>query len=84
MLETRQGLEIHDPILQEKDLLRTSVNTIVCRLPLPGKDDVVLFDGILDYIGRCQDLLSMPLSVGLDTTDLCRMGSPFHLSIVHL
>ena len=26
----------------------------------------------------------MLLGVGLDTTDLCRMGSPFNLGIVHL
>ena len=60
------------------------VNTVVGRFPLPSEDDVVLFDGILDYVGRRQDLLSMLLGIGLDMTYLCRMGSPFHLSIVHL
>ena len=57
---------------------------VVCRFPLPGEDDVVLFDGVLDHVGRSQDLLSMLLGVSLNTTDLCHMGSPLHLSIVHL
>ena len=60
------------------------VDTVVCRLPLLGEDDVVLLNGILDYVGGRQYLLSMLLGVSLDTTDLCRMGSPLHLSIVHL
>ena len=60
------------------------VDLLVCHLPLVGKDDVVLFDGILDHVGRRQDLLLMLLSIGLSTTDLRRMGSPFYLSIVHL
>ena len=84
LLETRQGLEIHHPVLQKTNLLQATVDTIVCCFPLPGKDHVVLFDGILDHIGRRQDLLSMLLSVGLNTMDLCRMSSPLHLSIVHL
>ena len=37
-----------------------------------------------DSVGSRQDLLAMLLGVGLDTTDLCHMGSPFHLGIVHL
>ena len=61
-----------------------TVDTVICCLPLPSEDDVVLFNGVLDYIGRRQDLLSMLLGVGLDMTDLCCMGSPLHLSIVHL
>ena len=60
------------------------VDTVMGHLPLPGKDHVVLLDGVLDYIGRRQHFLSMLFSVGLDMTDLCRMGSPFHLSIIHL
>ena len=60
------------------------VDAIMCCLPLPGKDDVVLFNGVLDYIGSCQHLLSMFFSVSLDMMDLCHMGSPLHLSIIHL
>ena len=56
----------------------------MCCLPLLREDDVVLLNGILDYVGCCQHLLSMFLGVGLDMTDLCHMGSPLHLSIVHL
>ena len=84
MLETRQGLEIHHPVLQEAYLLRTTVDTVVCCFPLPGEDDVVLFDGVLDHVGGRQNLLSMLFGVGLDTTDLSRMGSPLYFSIVHL
>ena len=83
-METCQRLEIHHPVLQEKDLLRMMVDTDVCCLPLLGEDDVVLLDGVLDHVGRCQHLLSMLLGVSLDTMNLCRMGSPFHLSIIHL
>ena len=83
-MEPRQGLEIHHLVLQEKDILRATINTVVCLLPLPSEDDIVLFDGVLDHVGGRQNLLSMLLGVGLDTMDLCHMGSPFHLSIVHL
>ena len=65
-------------------LLQATVNTVVCRLPLLGEDDVVLFNGILNHIGSHQYLLSMLLGIGLDTMDLCRMGSPLHLGIIHL
>ena len=74
----------HHPILQKTDVLQATVNTIVCHLPLLGEDNVVLLDGVLDHICCCQNLLSMLLGVGLDMMDLCHMGSPFHLSIVHL
>ena len=84
LLETCQRLEIHHPILQEKDLLRTTVDMVVCCLPLLGEDDVILLNSVLDHIGHCQHLLSMLLGVGLDTTNLCRMGSPLYLGIVHL
>ena len=84
LLETRQGLEVHHPVLQEMGLLRAMVDTVMCRLPLLREDDVVLLDSVLDHIGSRQHLLSMLLGGGLDTTDLCHMGSPFHLSIVHL
>ena len=83
LLKTQQSLEIYHPVLQEKDLLRTTVNTVMHCLPLLREDDVLL-NGILDHIGRCQYLLSILLSISLDTTDLCRMGSPLHFSIVHL
>ena len=56
----------------------------MCRLPLLPEDEVVLLNGVFDRVGGRQDLLSMLLGVGLDTTDLCRMSSPLHLSIVHL
>ena len=65
-------------------ILQVMINAVVCRLPLPGEDDVVLFDGVLDHVSGQQNLLSMLFGVGLDTTDLCRMDSPLHLSIVHL
>ena len=84
MLETRQGLEIHHPVLQETNVLQATVNTLMCRLPLPGEDDVVLFNGVLDHVGGRQHLLSMLFSVGLNMTNLCCMSSPLHLSIVHL
>ena len=54
------------------------------HLPLLGEDDVVLLNGILDHVGGCQHLLSMLLGIGLDTMDLCCMGSPLHLGIIHL
>ena len=57
---------------------------IMCHLSLLTEDDVVLLNGVFDCVSRRQDLLSMLLGVGLDTTDLCRMGSPFYLSIIHL
>ena len=52
LLETRQGLEIYHPVLQEMDLLRTVVNTVMGCFPLPSKDEVVLFDGVLDHVGH--------------------------------
>ena len=61
-----------------------TVDMIMCCLPLLGEDDVVLLNDVLDHIGRCQHLLLMLLGVGLNMMDLCRMGSPLHLSIVHL
>ena len=60
------------------------VNTVMCHFPLPAEDDVVLLDGVFDGVGSRQDLLTMLLSVGLNTMDLCHMGSPLYLSIVHL
>ena len=66
------------------DILRTMVDMAMCFFPLLGEDDVVLLNGILDYIGGRQHLLSMLLGIGLNTTNLCHMGSPLHLSIVHL
>ena len=84
MLETHQGLEVDHPVLQKAELLWATVDTVMCHLPLPGEDHIILLDGILDHIGRCQDLLTMLLGVGLDMTDLCCMSSPFHLSIIHL
>ena len=84
LLETRQGLEVHDPILQKTDVFRTTVDTVVHHLPLLPEDHVVLLDGVFDGVGRHQDLLTMLLGVSLDTTNLCRMGSPLHLSIIHL
>ena len=61
-----------------------TVNMVVHHLSLLREDDVVLLDGVLDYVGCSQHLLLMLLGVGLDMTDLCCMGSPLHLSIVHL
>ena len=84
MLKARQSLEIHDPILQKMNVFRVTVDAVVCHLPLLPKDHVVLLDGVFNGIGRCQDLLMMLLGVGFDMTDLCRMGSPLNLSIVHL
>ena len=83
MLETRQGLEIHNPIFQKTDVFRTTVDAVMRHLPLLAEDDVVLLNGVFNHVGRHQDLLLMLLGVSLDTTDLCRMGSPFHLGIVH-
>ena len=84
MLKAGQSLEIHELILQQANVFRTTVNTIVCRLPLLPKDHVVFLDGIFNRAGSSQDLLMMFLGVGLDATDLCRMGSPLHLGIIHL
>ena len=61
-----------------------TVDTIVCCLPLLGEDDVVFLDGVLDHVGCGQNLLLMFLGIGIDMMDLCHMGSPLHLSIVHL
>ena len=60
------------------------VNLVVCRLPLLKEDDVVLLNSVLDHVGCSQNLLSMFLGVRLNMTNLCCMGSPFHLSIIHL
>ena len=83
MLKTRQSLEIYYLVLQETVILRTMVDVVVCRLPLLRENDILL-NGILDHIGRCQYLLLMLLGVSLDMMDLSRMGSPLHLSIIHL
>ena len=84
LLKTRQCLEIYHPIPQKEDILRAMVDMVVCHLPLLGEDDVVLLDGVFNFVGCRQHLLSMLLRVGLYTTDLCCMGSPLYLSIVHL
>ena len=52
LLETRQSLEIYHLVLQEKNLLRATVNTVVCCFPLLGKDNVVLLDGVLNHVGH--------------------------------
>ena len=83
-MKASQRLEINHPVLQETNLLRTTVDTVVCHFPLLGEDDVILLNGILDYVGCGQHLLSVLLGVGLNMTDLCRMGSPLYFSIVHL
>ena len=84
MLKTRQSLEVHDPILQKMDVLRLTVDAVMCCFPLLPEDDVVLLDGVLNRVGSGQNLLMMLLSVSLDTTDLCCMSSPLNLSIIHL
>ena len=84
LLETGQGLEIYHLVLQETGLLQAMIDMVMCHLPFLGEDDVVLLDGILDYIGGRQHLLSMLLGIGLNMTNLCHMGSPLHLSIIHL
>ena len=61
-----------------------TVDSVMRQLPLLSKDDVVLFNGILDYVGRHQHLLVILLGVRLNLTNLCHVGSPFHLCIVHL
>ena len=61
-----------------------AVNALVRRLPLLGKDHVVLLYGVLDDIGRSQYLLSVLLGIHLNPMDLGSVGSPFHLCIVHL
>ena len=83
-METCQRLEVHHMIPQEKDLLQMMVNIVVCCFPLLGEDDVVLLNGILDIVGRFQHLLLMLLGVSFNTMNLCCMGSPLHLSIIHL
>ena len=83
-MKTGQGLEIHHPVLQEMNLPQAMIDMVVCHLPLLREDVIVLLNGVLDYVGYRQNLLSMLLGVSLDTTDLCRMGSPLHLSIIHL
>ena len=61
-----------------------TVDTVVRHLPFLPKDHIVLLDGIFDRVGSGQDFLTVFLGVGLDTTNLCCMGSPLHFSIVHL
>ena len=54
------------------------------HLPLLAEDHIVLLDGVFNRVGSRQDLLVMLLGISLDMTDLCRMGSPLHFSIIHL
>ena len=84
MLETSQSLKVYYLVLQKAKFFRTMVDAVVRHLPLLPEDHVVLLDGVFDGIGSRQDLLTMLLGVGLDMTDLCYMGSPFHLGIIHL
>ena len=84
LLETTQSLKVYHSVLQEAKFFQLTVNAVMRHLPLLPKDHVVLLDGVFNGIGRCQDLLMMLLGVGFDMTDLCRMGSPLNLSIVHL
>ena len=60
------------------------VDVVVHCLPFLSEDHVVLLDRIFDGVGHGENLLTMFLSIGLDTTNLCRMSSPFHLGIIHL
>ena len=60
------------------------IDPVMHHLPLLGKDDVVLLDGVLDHVGGGQHLLSVLLGICLNPMDLGSMGSPFHLCIVHL
>ena len=83
-METQKSLKVHHVILQEKEVLRMTVNVIMHHLPLLGEDEVVLLDGILDHVGRCQYLLAILLSIRFDPTNLGCMGPPFYFHIVHL
>ena len=84
LLETRQGLEVHDLVLQKTDVFQMTVNAVMHHLPLLPEDHIVFLDGVFNSVGCGQDLLTMLLGVGLDMMNLCHMSSPFHLSIVHL
>ena len=84
LLETRQGFEIYHPVPQKAELLRAMIYMVVRHFPLPGEDHVVLLNGVLDHVDGRQYFLSMFLGISLDMMDLCRMGSPLHLSIIHL
>ena len=53
LLETGQGLEIHDLILQEMDIFQVTVDTVMRHLPLLPKNDIVLLDGVFDHVGSC-------------------------------
>ena len=64
--------------------LQVTVNPIMHHLPLPGKDDVVLQDYILDPVHGQQHLLIVLLGIHLDLTDLGPMGSPLLLCVVNL
>ena len=84
LLETGGGFKVHHLVLQEKDILQAKINPVMHCLPLLGKDDVILLNGVLDHIGSGQHLLSMLLSVCLNPTDLGSVGSPLHLCIIYL
>ena len=60
------------------------VDPIVCCFPLLGEDHVVFLNGILDHVGCCQYLLTMLFGIHLNTMNLCHVGSPLHLGVVHL
>ena len=60
------------------------IDVLVRCLPLLREDNVILLNGILNDVGCGQHLLSILLGIRLDLTDLSPMGSPLHLSVVHL
>ena len=68
----------------KEDVLQTMVDPVMSHLPLLSEDDIVLLNDVLNYVGHCQHLLSVLLSIHLNTMNLGRMGSPFHFGIIHL
>ena len=60
------------------------IDVLMRRLPFLREDHIILLNCVLDNVGCGQNLLSILLGVHLNPSDLSPMGSPLHLSVVHL
>ena len=84
LLETQETLEVDYPVLQEKVFLRTTVDPIVCRLPLTGEDAIVFHYCLFNPVHGRQSLHMIFLGICFDLADLGSMSSPLTFRIVHL
>ena len=70
--------------LQDLVFVHPAIDPLMGCFPLLGEDMVVHHHRFFNLVGGGLDLLTVPLGVHLNTTDLRSMSVPLLLHIVHL